>query len=138
MPPAEDDQEIPDAAVLLRVLPAKWVTTKGGRERPTSDSMLDSNFENSCFIDGEIGEAELRTLFPECKIARIAASVVRREGYAIERRPTESPEHCSNPRAHVVTGPISPLDRGAYERAARQIVKDPSIQIMLPPESVDA
>lgn len=116
------------------MLPPKWVTVKGGRERPSSDSLLDSNFENSCFIDGEIGIDELQSLFPGCKIARIEAAIVRREGYSIERRPTESPEECSNPNSHVVVGPAVPIDRGLYERAARHIVKDPSIQLIHPPD----
>jgi len=44
MPPSRDDTDIRNDSVLLRVLPPKWVTVKGGRERPSSDSLLDSNF----------------------------------------------------------------------------------------------
>jgi hypothetical protein len=43
MPPLNDDASIGAERVVLRVLLAKWVTTKGGRERPTSDSLRDSN-----------------------------------------------------------------------------------------------
>jgi hypothetical protein len=133
MPPSRDDLGIPDDALLLRVLLAKWITTKGGRQRPTSDSLLDSNFENSCFVEGEISVVDVQLLFPILSIARLRAGLIRHEGFAIERRPDEAPSHCSNPRAHVVIGPVTPLDRGRYERAARTIVKDPSVMILHPP-----
>ena len=81
-------------------------------------------------MDGEIGTDELSVLFPVCKIAKIPAAILRREGYAIGRRPAEAPENCSNPEAHVVTGPIVPLDRGRHERAARHIVKHPAIHVL--------
>jgi len=124
MPPFRDDPEISDNTSLLRVLLPKWSTIKGGRERPTSDSLLDSNFENSCFIEGEITVGEIQQLFPDLKIARLTAALIRREGFAIERRSNESPPNCSNPNSHVVIGPVIPIERGPYERAARNIVKD--------------
>jgi hypothetical protein len=134
MPPSRDDPEIRDETLLLRVLLQKWTCIKNGRERPTSDSMLDSNFENSCFIEGEIAVGEVQSLFPDLKIARIGAMLIRREGFAIERRPDEAPDNCSNRSAHVVVGPIVRLDRGRYERAARTIVRDASVEIVSPPQ----
>jgi hypothetical protein len=134
MPPSRDDPEILDGASLLRALHPKWCTSKGGRERPTTDSLQDSNFENSCFIEGEITVAEVQSLFPRLKLARLSARLVRREGFAIERRPNEAPDLCTKPDAHVVVGPKIPIDRGPYERAARQIVKDSSVEILNPPD----
>jgi hypothetical protein len=63
----------------------------------------------------------------------LRAGLVRHNGFAIERRPDEAPPHCSNPAAHVVIGPKIPLERGLYERAARTIVKDPSVEMLHPP-----
>jgi len=132
MPPARDDPGIGDDVSLLRVLYPKWTTVKGGRERPTSDSLLDSNFENSCFVDGEIEINELQGLFPGLKIARIPAAVVRREGFLVERRPVEAPPGCTVPDSHVIVGPAAALERGDYERAARNIVKDRSVTLIYP------
>jgi len=133
MPPSRDDLEISDNTVLMRVLLPKWLTSKGGRERPTSDSLLDSNFENSCFIEGEVALEEIQRLFPNLKIARLRAGLFRREGFAIERRPDEAPPLCSRPNSHVVVGPQVAIERGPYENAARKIVKDLSVEIVNPP-----
>jgi|ERR1035438_4398588 hypothetical protein len=130
MPPSLDDPNIRGDQALLRVLLTKWVTMKGGHLRPTSDSILDSNFENSCYVEGEISVEELRLLFPGLRIARIPVAVLRREGFAIERRPDEAPEGCTAPEAHVVVGPILAVDRGLYERSARAIVRDPAIEVL--------
>lgn len=131
MPPGADDPSIPDEANLLRVLHPRWITFKGGRERPTTDSFKDSNFENSCFVEAEITIEELQRLFPEMNIARVPARVVRATGFAIERRPTEAPENCSNPRSHVVVGPTEEILRTAYE-AIKNIVLSPAIEIVRP------
>ncbi len=120
MPPSRDDPGISDESSLLRVLLRKWSVIKNGRERPTSDSLMDSNFENS-FVEGEIAVEELQQLFPTLKIARLRAGLVRREGFAIERRPDEAPPDCSRPDSHVVIGPPTPTERGLYERAARNM-----------------
>ena len=76
MPPSRDDLEISDDASLLRVLLAKWITMKSGRQRPTSDSLMDSNFENSCFVEGEITLIEVQDVSqPEHrKVARRPSS----------------------------------------------------------------
>jgi hypothetical protein len=132
MPP-QDDLRISDETVLIRILLPKWSTIKNGRERPTSDSFLDSNFENSCFIEAEITMNEIHDLFPGMKVARLSCLLVRGVGFGIERRPEEAPEGCSRPEAHVVVGPPAPIDRGAYERAARTIVRDNSVVIVNPP-----
>jgi len=137
MPPSRDDPEISDETSLLRVLLPKWCTFKAGRERPTSDSLLDSNFENSCFIEGAVTVQEVQQLFPSLKIARVRAALLRREGFAIERRPGEAPPGCSHPDSHVVVGPQVPIERGPYERAARNIVRDLSIEIVNPPELLE-
>jgi len=131
MAPAHDDEEITNNQFVLRVLLRKWLTTKGGRERPTSESMKDSNQENSCFIEGEIPLAELFQLFQYPKIARIPVCLLREVGYAIERRPAEAPD-CSNPNAHVVVGPIRILGRSDYDRASKRIVTDAQVTILAP------
>lgn len=132
MPPSLDDTSVRDDQALLRVLLPKWFTTKGGRPRPTSDSLTDSNFENSCYVEGEMSLEELRTLFPGLRIARIPVALLRQEHFAIERRSDEAPEGCSAPDSHVVVGPIRDFDRGRYERSARAIVRDPSVQVFDP------
>lgn len=129
MPPRHDDPSIAEEAHLLRVLHDGWVTSKGGRERPTSNSFLDSTFENSCFVEGEITRQELRQLLGNKRIARIPARVVRQAGFQIERRPDEAPPGCSAPAAHVVCGPPTEIHRGLYERASRAIANAPEIEI---------
>jgi len=136
MPPS-DDVQIGNATHVLRVLLPRWVVTKNGRERPTSDSLLDSNFENSCFIASEISLTELRALFPDfpnAKIAQIPVQVLRDNGYAIERKPEDAPGGCMVPNSHVVVGPPTATQRGPYEAAARRIVKHGSIRIIQPDE----
>jgi hypothetical protein len=130
MPPFCDDAGISGEHHLLRALPPYWVVTKQGRERPTSNALLDSNFENSCFVEGEISLRELCELLPGCRFARIPVSLARSAGYIIERRPLEAPEGCTNPESHVVIGPRDPLSRGDYEKASRMIVKNPAITII--------
>jgi hypothetical protein len=130
MPPASDDASISGDSVVLRVLHPKWVTTKGGRERPTSDSLLDSNYENSCFLEGEISLAELQVLFIGRKIARIPVSLLRAEGFWLERRPGEAPDGCTRPSSHLVCGPPDAPVRGIYEAKARRIVRALGIEIL--------
>jgi hypothetical protein len=134
MPPLLDDERIAGDAFLLRALLPKWSIVKAGRERPTSDSLLDSNFENSCFVEGELSVAQVQLMFPGLKLARLPVSVVRREGFALERRPEEAPPGCPAPEAHLVIGPLRELERGDYEGRARRIVKDPSVQVIAPPQ----
>jgi hypothetical protein len=130
MPPAVDDPSITAESVVLRVLHHKWVTSKGGRERPTSDSLLDSNYENSCFLEGEISLDELKRLFSGRKIARIPVGLLRAEGFWLERRPDEAPEGCTNPAAHLVCGPPDTPVRGIYEAKARRIVKALGVEVL--------
>jgi hypothetical protein len=130
MPPAIDDPTIGPERFVLRVLLDRWTTTKGGRLRPTSDSFLDSNHENSCFVENEISVDELRRLLGQRQIARIPVSVIRAAGFWLERRPDEAPEGCSNPASHLVCGPpVAPI-RKDYERMAKSIVKAPEIEIL--------
>lgn len=130
MPPAADDPNIGTDTFVLRVLHSKWVTSKGGRERPTTDSLLDSNFENSCFVEKEISLEELRLLFDGKRVARIPVRLLRAEGFWLERRPDEAPEGCTCPAAHLVCGPPNSPIRGEYESKARRIVKSPEVEIL--------
>jgi hypothetical protein len=93
---------------------------------------MDSNYENSCFIEGEISLEELKALpmFDGRKIARIPVRLLRAEGFWLERRPEEAPQNCSNPIAHLVCGPPDAPMRGIYEAKARRIVKSVEIEII--------
>lgn len=130
MPPSRDDPGLADDAYVLRALHPKWVTTKGGRERPTSDSFLDSNFENSCFVEAEISKDEVRLLTGQARIARVPIRVLRAAGFWLERRSNEAPPGCTNPDAHLVCGPPQEIERGPYERAARSIAKSPDVETL--------
>lgn len=130
MPPEEDDLSIASDASVLRVLHVRWTTVKGGRERPTTDSLLDSNFENSCFLEGEISLDELRELFDGKKIARIPVRLLRAEGFWLERRPGEAPLRCTKPASHFVCGPPDRPTRGVYEAKARRIVRSEEIELL--------
>ena len=130
MPPARDDDSVGAGAFVIRALIRRWVTSKGGRERPTSDSLRDSNHENSCFVEGEITLAELRALYPWGRFARIPAQLLRAEGFWIERRPGEAPPGCTNPAAHVVCGPPVAPHRRVYEEMARRIVTSQDVELL--------
>ena len=130
MSPIRDDPALGSGSYVLRVLHERGITTKGGRERPQSDSIKDSNFENSCFVEGEIPIEELRLLFGGRRIARIPVQLLRNEGYLLERRPLEAPEGCSRPESHIVCGPPETTSRGEYEAKARRIVRSEEIQII--------
>ena len=145
MPPHADDQGIANDQFLLRALP-NWITSKEGRERPKSESLTDSSYENSCFVEGEItpeqiiafllvqarlqqDDALVREIGKGLPLARIPVSIVREAGFIIERRPEEA-VGCANPAAHVVVGPPTEIRRKDYARAAKRIVKDERIVII--------
>lgn len=145
MPPHDDDAGISDQTYVLRALP-NWVTLDNGRERPKSEAFFDSSFENSCFVEGEISiddivafllaharREEDHRLIEQIEkglaFARIPVSVIRANGFIIERRPDEAPG-CANPAAHVVVGPPAEIRRKVYERAAKAIVKHPQTAII--------
>jgi hypothetical protein len=130
MPPHQDDPGLADDSYVLRALPETWVTTKGGRRRPSSNSFLDSNFENSCFLESEISLDEVRLLTGQAKIARVPIRVLRAAGYWLERRADEAPLGCTHPDSHLVCGPPQQIDRGRYEKAARSIVKSPDVEML--------
>jgi hypothetical protein len=135
MPLATDDASVTGDQHLIRVLLPKWTVVKNGRERPTSDSLLDSNYENSCFVEEEVGLGWVQQAFPGRKVGRLPVIVVRRKGFSIERRPGDAPRGCPTPEAHVVVGPIPVPDRwGEYEGKARSIVKDAAVEIIDPPD----
>lgn len=137
MPPARDDETISNEANVLRALIGRWITMKGGRQRPTTDSMMDSNFENSCFVEGEISLEEMYALFPGRRIARFPAALLRTEGFWLERRPDEAPSECTQPSAHLVCGPPHMPNRGTYEAIARRIVKSYDVEVLPEVEAAD-
>jgi hypothetical protein len=125
MGPVRDEQDIRADGRLYRVvLSSRYLTSKGGRERPTSDWLKDSNYENSCFVEGEISLDEIYRLFsteyPEMRTVVMPVSLIRGEGFWIERRPDEAPDGCSNPRSHVVIGPPARRNGEALENDDRQ------------------
>ena len=108
------------------------ITTKGDRTRPSSESLSDSNRENSCFLLGIPTVADLSTLFPEAPaFARIPSQVLRQNGFGIERRPNECPAaYIGNPDDHVVVGPVEDVSKREYIRRAERIVRDPAVEIV--------
>jgi hypothetical protein len=134
--PLHDDATIPDDALLLRALPHGWTTTKGGRYRPASHAFLEVRGEVSLFVDGPGVLDEVRRIFPGLEIASVSASVIRRKGLVIERRPLESPEgFLCDPICHVVVGPNEQLQRPELERRYRSLAKDPAVTILSPEQS---
>lgn len=130
MAPRLDEPGIADEVYVLRALHDRWVTTNGGRERPSSDSFTDSNHENSVFVEGEISVDELRQLTGLTRVARVPVRLLRAAGYLIERRPDEAPSGCTHPDAHVVCGPPEAMGKKQYERAARRIATSLEIEIL--------
>jgi hypothetical protein len=130
MAPRLDEPGITDEAYVLRALLDKWVTTTDGRERPRSDSLTDSNHENSLFVEGEISVDELRQLTGLTRVARVPVRLLRAAGYLIERRPDEAPDGCTRPESHVVCGPPEAMGKKQYERAARSIVTSLEIEML--------
>jgi hypothetical protein len=129
--PIVDDPTIPNDSILLRVLHGSWVTNKGGRSRPASFSLIDSNYEASCFISNQASLSELQRLFPGLTVAGIPAAVIRACGFAIERRPGEcGPNYAGNPNDHVVVGPPEPRPRNEVQRMAKAIVEDPGVFLL--------
>lgn len=145
MPPHEDDRAINNDQRLWRALP-NWITAKDGRERPKSESLTDSSYENSCFVEGEITleeivafllagaqqqeDAMLMKLIEEgLPFALLPVGVVREAGFIVERRPEEA-DGCANPNAHVVVGPAAEIRRKDYERSAKKIVKHEAVTII--------
>lgn len=129
--PIRNDAAIPDGAILWRVLIEKWVTTKQGRTRPTSDSFLDSTRENSCFISGGCTLEERRRLFPEAhRFAQFPASILRENGFGLERRPLECPpDYPGDPADHLVVGPTEEITWNEYVRRAKRIVTHPDMAV---------
>jgi len=145
MPPHVDDAGITNESYVLRALP-NWVTIDNGRERPKSEALTDSNYENSCFLEGAISIGDIVAFLLDharreedhrlieqiesgLAFARIPVSVIRENGFIVERRPDEAPE-CANPAAHVIVGPPEEIRRKVYERAAKAIVKHPQTAII--------
>jgi hypothetical protein len=138
MAPQADDAGIGNDQWLLRALLRRWITSKGGRERPSTES-FDSTYETSCFLESELSLEDARKYLiatmgdhaAELRFARIPVAVVREAGFAIERRPDEA-EGCANPAAHVVIGPINPMRPKDYEKATRIIATDVRVTILNP------
>ena len=145
MPPHEDDQAINNDQRLWRALP-NWTTAKEGRERPKSEALTDSSYENSCFVEGEItleevvafllagaqqqeDEILMKLIEQGLPFAVLPVGLIREAGFILERRPEEA-EGCANPNAHVVVGPPEEIRRKEYERAAKKIVKHETVTIV--------
>lgn len=134
MPPRADDvASVRNECRLVRVLVREsWLQAdkETGNMRPTSDSLLDSNFEASFLVQGEVSIDEIQLLFPGKRLAIITAAALRDAGFWIERRPDEAPDGLSRPEAHVVVGPPREIPRNQYTRACRQVVKNPAIEVI--------
>jgi hypothetical protein len=137
--PLQDDQTIAPDAVLLRVLrnDPNWTRIDGGQIRPTKLAFFSVNQEISYFVDGPGMCAELERIFPGNKVARIPVSVIREQGFAIERRPGECPEDFQCDRgSHVVAGPVTEMTRNLHQRHARCIANHPEVIVMGPADQV--
>jgi hypothetical protein len=130
--PLQDDQSISGNAVLFRVLQdPNWTTYKGGRRRPSSLAFYEAHGEVSYFVDTPGMLSELHRIFPGREIARVPASVVRQQGFAIERRPNECPDDFQCDRTcHVVAGPTSEIQRLEFQRRARTIATHQDVTII--------
>ncbi len=126
-----DDATISNQTIVFRILLDGWVSIVANRIRPNSLALLDSNFENSCFISNDQSFTELQRLFPGQPVAGIPVEVLRTNGFVVERRPGECPtDYQGNPDDHVVVGPPAPCSRKIYQRGSQAIVKDTRV-IML-------
>lgn len=72
----------------------------------------------------------MRVLFNGRKIARIPVSLLRAEGFWLERRPEEAPDGCTVPTSHLVCGPPDAPARGIYEAKARRIVNSLEVEVL--------
>ena len=135
MAPRSDDLGIPPGTQLVRRLYDNWTCASShGGERPTSESLTDSNLENSLYIvgAGESSVEELQAIYPGAKFAVFTAGLFRANKFAIERRPDEADPRVANPMAHVIAGPMDIAVGKVYERRARTIVTDPSVIVIVP------
>ena len=131
--PLTDDQTVAADSVLLRVLRHGWTTTKDGRCRPASLAFFSTDQEISYFVEGPDVIIELWRIFPGHKIARIPASVIRAQGFVIERRPAECPAELQCDHAsHVVAGPAAEITRNEFQRRAGSIAKHIQVSIIEP------
>lgn len=133
----QDDQTIPDEAILYRVLDndPDWRTTKGGRYRPSNLAFYEARGEVSYFLDSPGLLPELQRIFPGQEIVSVPASVIRSPevGFVIERRPGEvPPDFRCDPTVHVLAGPVAEITRLEFQRRARAIAKHPSVSIIQP------
>jgi hypothetical protein len=120
-----DDATISNEDILLRILLDDWIKNTETGSRPNSLALLDSNFENSCFISNAESLTELQRLFPGLPVAGIPVEVIRTEGFVVGRRPNECPSgYAGDPNGHVVVGPPEPCGRKDYQRKSQAIVKD--------------
>jgi hypothetical protein len=130
--PIEDDPTIPDEAIVLRVLHPNWITTKGGRTRPTSHALLElgGTGECSCFIASGTILSKLAAKFPGLSVARIPAAVLRENNFAVRRQPEDCPADLVDDHGiHVVVGPPDGCNNHQTEKRARAIVRDARVTI---------
>src|SRR5689334_6166944 len=107
--PIINDGTISDETIVLRILLPGWTCIRDGKIRPQSLAFIDGKSGEPSFFIEQAGVIDaIRKEYPGCLIARTTAGVVRAAGYAVERRPAESPKYIENPDLHVVIGPVTP------------------------------
>src|SRR5215813_4557282 len=138
--PIVNDGTISDETALLRIMLPGWTCKKGGNTRPQSLAFIDGQSGEPSFFIEQPGVVEaIRKQYPGCVIARTTAEVVRAAGYAIERRPVESPNFIDNSELHVIIGPAAPLtSKKELTRMARKISENESTTILLPENNPSA
>jgi SAM-dependent methyltransferase len=128
-----DDGQIALDAIVWRALISRWVTTTGGRCRPTSDC-FDSELhrrETSGFLSSVDMVDHLREVIPQAyAFAGFPVHVLRSNGFGVERRPKECPSgYQGNASDHVVFGPIRDIGKKEYVRRSKSIVHDPRVSV---------
>jgi hypothetical protein len=109
VPKRTDDAEIPDDALLYRVLGQEnWSVVENGIRRVSSFAFKDTlSYEASCFLASEISLDDLKKRFPGKRICGVTAAVVRDQRHIIAR----APEEFEGNAAHIVICPPGNLKR---------------------------
>lgn len=130
---ADDQERIPNATSLLRLLKEDFVTRESdGSIRIRANAFLDGQFETSCFIDTPAVIQVLRHLFPGKYLARVSAGHVRNCAYGIAY--ATGPEDCNIDELrefHVVLFPPAGVTNNENKRRCDAIRKN--AELILPP-----
>lgn len=127
MPESEDDLSIPNDEVLWRRIWPDWISwsdSGSSTTRPKSVAFQDRlEGKVSVSIARETTASRLLRCYPEHSLAAISASVPRKLGYFIVRRPTkEDPAH-----AVIFPSPTKANARRIAEQARWTVLRNPKL-----------